>query len=90
MWNCFVEEQVQGKKPDQQIRLKSSGKPVSINSVPNHTEKRLQSGIEEFDRILGGGIVPGAVMLVGGAPGMGKSTLLLQVCAALADKKKKI
>ena len=90
MWNCFVEEQVQGKKPDQQIRLKSSGKPVSINSVPNHTENRLQSGIEEFDRILGGGIVPGAVMLVGGAPGMGKSTLLLQVCAALADKQKKI
>src|SRR5699024_10794472 len=50
-------------------------------------DERMETGIEELDRVLGGGIVPGSLLLVGGNPGIGKSTLLLQVCRKLSDKE---
>ena len=60
--------------------------PLSIKDIDYNQEERKSSGVEEFDRVLGGGIVPGAVILVGGDPGIGKSTLMLQI-ANKSDKK---
>src|SRR6266513_1546699 len=59
--------------------------PMSITEIDSEDAPRTPTGIGEFDRILGGGIVPGSAVLVGGEPGIGKSTLLLQVASALAS-----
>lgn len=59
--------------------------PVAINQVTAKDEERITTGFSELDRVLGGGIVPGGLMLVGGDPGIGKSTLLLQVCQNMAN-----
>ena len=64
----------------------SSREPVMLKDISLDREERKSSGIEELDRVLGGGIVPGSMVLVGGDPGIGKSTLLLQVCKNLADQ----
>ena len=63
---------------------------VSLSCVSTDEDERIRTGIEELDRVLGGGIVRGSLVLVGGDPGIGKSTLLLQVCQRLADLDKKI
>lgn len=90
-WNSFVEE-----KPAPPSRLGPSlqglGKtePVVLRSVEGISEKRNPTGIKEFDRVLGGGVVPGSVILVGGDPGIGKSTLLLQAFSGLAKKSGKL
>ena len=63
---------------------------VTLASVRTDTEERTRTGIKELDRVLGGGIVPGSLVLVGGDPGIGKSTLLLQVCQRLSARKLKI
>ena len=60
--------------------------PIKIKDVSLETDERMTTGISELDRVLGGGIVKGSLVLVGGDPGIGKSTLLLQMCAKLADK----
>ena len=65
----------------------SSVRPLRINEVVESNLQRIQSGIGEFDRVLGGGIVPGAIVLLGGDPGIGKSTLLLKIAGNLAEKK---
>ncbi len=93
-WNTMVEEQV--NKAD----IKSSGGatrhrgsqpvPSILSEIQIQEEEKLQTGIGELDRVLGGGIVAGSLVLVGGDPGIGKSTLLLQVCQKLAQKEKKI
>jgi len=70
--------------------LSPKNRPMRISEIPQVDEKRLKTGIGEFDRVLGGGIVSGSVILVAGAPGMGKSTLLLQVGAKLAEQGKDI
>ncbi len=92
-WNSFVEETVNknivntsGKK----VSAISSKEPSVLSSVSLTKEDRIQIGIEELDRVLGGGIVPGSLSLVGGDPGIGKSTLLLQVCQKLAAQGRKI
>ena len=59
--------------------------PVAINQVTAEDEERITTGFSELDRVLGGGIVPGGLVLVGGDPGIGKSTLLLQVCQNMAN-----
>src|SRR5690349_3449902 len=64
--------------------LTTASEPVSITDIPETDAPRTPTGIGEFDRILGGGIVPGSAVLVGGEPGIGKSTLLLQVASTLA------
>ncbi|NLB91261.1 MAG: AAA family ATPase, partial [Clostridiales bacterium] len=61
-----------------------------ITQIPHDDQQRQPTGLYELDRVLGGGIVEGALMLVGGDPGIGKSTLLLQVCAHLSEQGKKI
>ena len=84
-WNTIVEETV---KNDGFSKLNSKKEGHVIDFVPlkgtAQTYSRLQTGIKEIDRVTGGGLVPGSVILVGGDPGIGKSTLLLQVCAGLA------
>lgn len=77
-WNSFVEEQsVVSKKS---VSHKTIEKPIRISEIKNFKTERTKFGLEEFDRVLGGGMVPGSVILIGGDPGIGKSTLLLQVC----------
>lgn len=86
-WNTFVEETVSAKAEKTQHSAKRTN-PVSLSEVSTNEEERMGSGIGELDRVLGGGIVPGSMVLVGGDPGIGKSTLLLQVCRELAEQDK--
>ncbi len=96
-WNCFVEEKVK-KTSVSSSPLGSTGgkrgvdrvKPVAISEVGAQTEERVKIGISELDRVLGGGLVKGSMTLIGGDPGIGKSTLLLQVCRKLSDMGKKV
>lgn len=87
-WNTLVEETVVKKTSSQGVSrsLKERTKPTSINVVSSSKESRIETGIGELDRVLGGGIVSGSLVLVGGDPGIGKSTLLLQVCRNLTKQ----
>ena len=87
-WNSFTEETVvtQPKARAGGSSLRTAQEPVVLNKVSFSEEMRRTSGIGELDRVLGGGIVPGSLVLVGGDPGIGKSTLLLQVCRNLAGE----
>ena len=89
-WNTFVEETVSAKKSSSSGITKSSEKrqePVILKDISLSEDERQTTKIGELDRVLGGGIVPGSLVLVGGDPGIGKSTLLLQVCRNLAEKQ---
>lgn len=81
-WNTLVEELVDKATVKTRARV-SDVKPTKIIDVTASNEQRISTHIEEFDRVLGGGIVPGSMVLVGGDPGIGKSTLLLQTCRQL-------
>ena len=86
-WNTFVEEViVKEKKSTTWNGLNKVSIPVSINDISFSKEKRMKTSDIELNRVLGGGIVPGSVVLLGGDPGIGKSTLLLQL--ALTSEKK--
>lgn len=89
-WNTFSEEPVTKKSSSKQSGLRTANEPVYISDIKAEEELRLCSGIEELDRVLGGGIVKGSLVLVGGDPGIGKSTLLLQMCKEIVSKDKKI
>ena len=90
-WNTFVEEAVTVKKGRQaSLRQEVKAKVTKLNEIEFSGEERVTTGIAELDRVLGGGIVRGSMILVGGDPGIGKSTLLLQVCKNLADQKQNI
>ena len=92
-WNTFVEETVSTKKPSSSGAMKSSEKrqePVILKDISLSEDERQTTQIGELDRVLGGGIVPGSLVLVGGDPGIGKSTLLLQVCRNLAGAGKRV
>ena len=65
-------------------------RPEKINEIETQQETRRETGMKELDRVLGGGIVPGSLILVGGDPGIGKSTLLLQTCRLLSQKEEKV
>ena len=82
-WNTFVEE-VLDKKSKVSSREVSEARPVALSEISVSDEKRTSTHIEELDRVLGGGIVSGSLILVGGDPGIGKSTLLLQVARELS------
>ena len=88
-WNTFVEEKVVPTKTSIS-REQNEVQVVTLSSVSTDEDERIKTGIVELDRVLGGGIVPGSLVLVGGDPGIGKSTLLLQVCQRLAAMNKKI
>jgi DNA repair protein RadA/Sms len=84
-WNSLVETIVSSKVKSQRSKVKSEGKkPVTLSSVKASSTKRVSTKISELDRVLGGGIVPGQVILIAGEPGIGKSTLLLQVANQLS------
>ncbi|MCK5581639.1 MAG: DNA repair protein RadA [Candidatus Omnitrophica bacterium] len=90
-WNSFVEEVVVPPSVQESRRgVVLKDKPVLLKDVSSQEEKRLAVGIPEFDRVLGGGIVPGSVVLLGGDPGIGKSTVMLQVASCLSQQGRKI
>ena len=85
-WNSLVEEQSALGVPKSFSSRKGHPIPLTSLAEPSPQFPRLQTGIEEFDRVCGGGLVAGSVLLVGGDPGIGKSTLLLQVATKLSQK----
>lgn len=90
-WNTFVEEPVAkrtvaGSSKDRRIQVE----PTKLSNVDCKSDERISTSIGELDRVLGGGIVVGSLVLVGGDPGIGKSTLLLQMCKELASKHKNV
>jgi DNA repair protein RadA/Sms len=87
-WNSFVEETV--KDRDLKKRSTEPIKPIGLNSLQITTSDRLSTGIGELDRVLGGGIVKGSLILIGGDPGIGKSTLLLQATNNIAKTNGKV
>ena len=82
-WNSMAEEAV--VKAGSGLPAGERARPIPICDVPAQSETRVATGIGELDRVLGGGIVPGSLVLIGGDPGIGKSTLLLQAMHNLAD-----
>ncbi len=93
-WNTFVEERVTVLKGitagKTETGRSASSNVVTLSSITAEEDERIRTGIGELDRVLGGGIVQGSLVLVGGDPGIGKSTLLLQVCQRLSDMAKKV
>lgn len=87
-WNSFVEERVTTSKTAA-VKAAKEIHIVPLSEVKTENEERVTTEIKELDRVLGGGIVPGSLILVGGDPGIGKSTLLLQVCQRLAKKNER-
>ncbi|MEK7210020.1 MAG: ATPase domain-containing protein, partial [Candidatus Binatota bacterium] len=86
-WNSLVEEKIErATHRRDELTLGTKEDPAPIDEISTAEEGRILSGIGEFDRVLGGGLVPGSVTLIGGDPGIGKSTLLLQAFAALSQK----
>lgn len=92
-WNSFVEEVVDKKNVSSGGKQKSTlteAKIMPLSAIEMTQEERISTQIKELDRVLGGGIVRGSLILVGGDPGIGKSTLLLQVCKNLANQKRRV
>ena len=89
-WTTFVEETVSKTERTNARSMREEKSPVTLSGISLEDESRMNSGMKELDRVLGGGIVRGSLVLVGGDPGIGKSTLLLQVCRNLTDQKRKV
>ena len=90
-WNTFVEEPViVSGNSQKKVSLIKKQDPTLLSKVSGENGSRISTGIQEFDRVLGGGIVEGSMVLVGGDPGIGKSTLLLQMCLLLVSQKHKV
>ncbi|WP_099470080.1 DNA repair protein RadA [Konateibacter massiliensis] len=88
-WNTLVEEPV-SKGTGSKTKRGETSQPSKISEIETNEEERIKTGMQELDRVLGGGIVQGSLVLVGGDPGIGKSTLLLQVCQMLTMQKKSV
>lgn len=88
-WNSYVEERIEKSKAND-IKQAFRPTPIPITDIEGGKEERLPTRIGELDRVLGGGFVPGSVVLVGGDPGIGKSTLALQMLANIATSKLKV
>lgn len=88
-WNTFVEEKIT-PAASKTVKERKEALVVTLSSVETDEDDRMLTGIEELDRVLGGGIVKGSLVLVGGDPGIGKSTLLLQVCQRLSASGRKL
>lgn len=92
-WNTFVEEKVNTKTIVSSSASKAgheNAKPLKLSEIALNDEERMSTHMNELNRVLGGGIVPGSLILVGGDPGIGKSTLLLQVCRNMAQDNRKV
>ena len=79
-WNSFFEEKVMNTKSASGKISKERVKPVELNKIEGKENSRISTGFDELDRVLGGGLVNGSLVLLGGEPGIGKSTLILQIC----------
>lgn len=88
-WNSFVEETISKSASGKTKKLEYM-EPSRISEIETNEEERIKTGMQELDRVLGGGIVQGSLVLVGGDPGIGKSTLLLQVCQTLTTQGKTV
>lgn len=91
-WNTFVEESVVTKSKETGTKKDggSGSRPAALSEISLEEEDRLTTRIQELDRVLGGGLVKGSLTLVGGDPGIGKSTLLLQVCRNMAGDGREV
>ena len=91
-WNTI--EEVAAPPADGRVSIAPPGRTAAVPATEARAraadDARLSTGLAEFDRVLGGGLVPGSLVLLGGAPGIGKSTLLLQACAALVDAGRRV
>ncbi len=89
-WNTFAEEpsapRIKGSASGKRSLDGKKSIPVSLQQIESGDQDRISTGMKELDQVLGGGIVPGSLVLVGGDPGIGKSTLLLQVCRNLGER----
>lgn len=89
-WNTMAEEVERTVRGTRQMSpLRQQEKPMPITQIKSSDEPRIRTGMQELNRVLGGGVVPGSLILVGGDPGIGKSTLLLQLSSALAASGQK-
>ncbi|MBV1703993.1 MAG: DNA repair protein RadA [Hyphomicrobiales bacterium] len=91
-WNTIVEETGFSGVGAASMRRSAPGRPVALESLAGEgvSPPRIESGIGELDRVAGGGFVPGSVILLGGEPGVGKSTLLIEACAAMARRGRRV
>ncbi len=89
-WNTFVEETIEKTSVRRIQKERAAAGPVCLSSIDTAEEERMSTHMEELNRGLGGGIVPGSLVLVGGDPGIGKSTLLLQVCQKLSGDGRQV
>jgi len=79
-WNSFFEEKVVSSSNSNSSKKKEISKPIELNRIEGKSESKISTGFNELDRVLGGGLVNGSLILLGGEPGIGKSTLILQIC----------
>ena len=79
-WNTFYEEKVVSSSKGSVGKSKEIAKPIELNKIEGKTDLKISTGFNELDRVLGGGLVNGSLILLGGEPGIGKSTLILQIC----------
>ena len=87
-WASFVEEIFGGESKSTVTDLPDKNPPMKLSEIEMNTEIRTTTGISEFDRVLGGGIVQGSLVLIAGDPGIGKSTILLQTSGELCKSNK--
>ena len=88
-WGTFIEE-ISGNEPKNTIELPDTNPPMQLADIKMNSEIRMSTGISEFDRVLGGGIVQGSLVLIAGDPGIGKSTILLQTGGEICNNNKKV
>jgi DNA repair protein RadA/Sms len=88
-WNTMVEERVEKPKDTRSSKLHGGAEPLALNEIQARDEDRFVTKINELDRVLGGGIVAGSVVLIGGDPGIGKSTLVLQMLRQVSELRGK-
>ncbi|MBS6397374.1 MAG: DNA repair protein RadA [Clostridiales bacterium] len=92
-WNTFAEEPAGARQKGVKTGKRGSAErktPVSLEHIESKDQERISTGMAELDQVLGGGVVPGSLVLVGGDPGIGKSTLLLQACRNLAERLERL
>ena len=89
-WSSFVEELSENSSDKIVLNLPDNAPPMTLSEIEMNSEIRVKTNISEFDRVLGGGIVQGSLVLIAGDPGIGKSTILLQAGGALCNDGKTI
>ena len=87
-WNSFYEEKVISNSSSNSSKKKEISKPIELNKIEGKTTSKVSTGFNELDRVLGGGLVNGSLILLGGEPGIGKSTLILQLCEKVRGEGK--